>query len=629
MNGSSNKKKIFDFSVLRRVFQFARPYRLHFFLSISLAILLALITPLRPYLIQLTVDKATGKHAHIPALLQWSLFTDITNVRQFIYAITVLQIVLLLAETVMRFFFTFITSWLGQSVVKDMRVNIFNKIMGLNLRQFDTTPIGTLTTRTINDIESINDIFSDGLIPIIADLLSIIVILVVMFLTNWKLSLISLIPIPLLIIATYYFKESVNKSFIRVRNAVAALNAFVQEHITGMQVVQAFAAEDREFAKFNKINKEHRNANIRSIFAYSIFFPIVEIVLAISMGLLVWYLAGKVDKNLGKDQNLAGELIAFILYLNLIFRPLRVIADKFNVLQMGMIAAERVFKVMDNNDVPPSPKGGPESTSASSSVLLNTPSGDRGRHIKGQIDFNHVWFAYTDANYVLKDITFHIKAGETIALVGHTGSGKTSIISLLNRLYHIQEGSIKLDCINIDEYPLDQLRSSIGVVLQDVFLFSGSVMDNITLRNPLITKEQVIQAAKMIGVHDFIMQLPGGYSYNVMERGNTLSLGQRQLISFIRALLYNPSVLILDEATSSIDTESEQLIQHAIDTLITGRTSIVIAHRLSTIRKASKIIVLDKGEIKETGTHEQLLALGGFYHKLHSMQLEKKKVVPA
>lgn len=656
MNGSSNKKKIFDFSVLRRVFQFARPYRLHFFVSLLLAILLAFITPVRPYLIQLTVDKATGKQPHMPGLLQFSLFNaDINDPAHFIFAITVLQIVLLLLETAMRFFFTFLTSWLGQSVVKDMRVSIYNKIMSLNLRQFDTTPIGTLTTRTINDIESINDIFSDGLIPIIADLLSIVVILVVMFATNWQLSLISLIPIPLLIIATYYFKESVNKSFIRVRNAVAALNAFVQEHITGMQVVQAFAAEDREFAKFNKINKEHRNANIRSIFAYSIFFPIVEIVLAISMGLLVWYLAGKVADNPIKSQNLAGELIAFILYLNLIFRPLRVIADKFNVLQMGMIAAERVFKVMDNEDVTksssqsmaPSPKGGPEAGGVNglpspsltkgdlvkqnglekTHAAISPPLGDGGIH--GSIDFNHVWFAYNNDNYVLKDINFHIKAGETIALVGHTGSGKTSIISLLNRLYHIQKGSISLDGVNIDDYPLDKLRSSTGVVLQDVFLFSGSVMDNITLRNPGILKEQVIQAAKMIGVHDFIMQLPGGYSYNVMERGNTLSLGQRQLISFIRALLYNPSVLILDEATSSIDTESEMLIQKAIDTLIAGRTSIVIAHRLSTIRKASKIIVLDRGEIKETGTHEELLALGGFYSKLHSMQLEKKKGVPA
>ncbi len=607
MNGSP-KKKIFDFSVLKRVFVFVKPYRIQFFSSLVLAIVLAFFTPVRPYLIQLTIDKVTHKPVAVPKILAWFLNTDLSDVAKFIIAITVFQIAFLLVETVFRFLFSFLTAWLGQNVVRDMRVSVFKKITSLNLKQFDTTPIGTLTTRTINDIESINDIFSDGLIPIIADLLSIIILLVVMFVTDWRLTFIALIPFPFLLLATYYFKESVNKSFIKVRNAVAALNAFVQEHITGMHIVQAFAAEGREFEKFKKINKEHRNANIRSIFAYSVFFPIVEIVLAISMGLLVWWLAGRVADNPVANKNLAGELIAFILYLNLIFRPLRMIADKFNVLQMGMIAAERVFKVLDNNDTPKSTERSFEKTPGK---------------IEGAIKFDHVWFAYNDDNYVLKNINFEVKAGETVALVGHTGSGKTSVISLLNRLYHIQKGSIQLDRVNIEKYNLDILRSSIGVVLQDVFLFSGSVMDNITLRNPDISKEQVIEAAKLIDVHDFIMRLPGGYSYNVMERGSTLSLGQRQLISFIRALLYNPSVLILDEATSSIDSESELLIQNAIEKLISGRTSIVIAHRLSTIRKADKIIVLDKGEIKETGTHEELLLLNGFYAKLYNMQFEK------
>ena len=425
-----------------------------------------------------------------------------------------------------------------------------------------------------------------------------------MFWMDWRLTLFALIPFPFLIVATYYFKESVNASFIKVRNAIASLNAFVQEHITGMGIVQAFAAEDREFNKFKTINKEHRDANIKAIFAYSVFFPVVELVLAIGTGLAVWYIA---DKQLQP-----GLLVAFILYLNQIFRPLRVIADKFNVLQMGMIAAERVFKVLDNTDEP-KPQPNPSNTAES---------------IKGSITFDKVWFAYTEENYVLKNISFNVKAGETIALVGHTGSGKTSIISLLNSLYHINKGIIKIDDKNIDDYNLDGLRKNIGVVLQDVFLFSGSVQDNITLRNPSITKEQVIAAAKMIDVHDFIMKLPGGYDYHVMERGNTLSLGQRQLISFIRALLYNPSILILDEATSSIDTESEILIQNAIDTLIQGRTSIVIAHRLSTIRKANKIIVLDKGEIKEMGTHTELLAHNGFYAKLHEMQFEKQAIFP-
>jgi ATP-binding cassette subfamily B multidrug efflux pump len=596
------KKKVFDVSLLGRVFRFVRPYRTFFYVSLLLAIVMAAFAPIRPYLIQLTVDKATGKHIHIPHWLEAVLFkTDLSDATKFIIAVSIFQVIFLFVETAIRFFFTFITAWMGQSVVKDMRNAVYQKILSLNLRQFDKTPIGTLTTRTINDIESINDIFSDGLIPIIADLLTIIITLGTMFWIDWKLTLISLVPFPVMILATYYFKESVNKSFIRVRNAVASLNAFVQEHITGMQVVQAFAAEEREFTKFKKINSEHRNANIKAIFAYSVFFPVVEVVLAISTGLLVWWVAGR-----SLD---AGLLVAFILYLNQIFRPLRVIADKFNVLQMGMIAAERVLKVLDNDDVTPAT---PEKTY--DPVL-----------IEGQIEFKDVSFAYVEENYVLKNISFHVKAGETVALVGHTGSGKTSIISLLNRLYHIQKGEISVDGVSINEYRLDTLRKSIGVVLQDVFLFSGSVMDNITLRNPEITREQVIAAAKMIGVDEFIMQLPGGYDYNVMERGSTLSLGQRQLLSFIRALLFNPSILILDEATSSIDTESEMLIEKATDALISGRTSIVIAHRLSTIRKADKIIVLDKGEVKEMGSHEELLALGGFYAKLHEMQFEKKK----
>ncbi len=604
-------KKVFDFNLLGRLFKYVRPYSLFFYTSLALAILMALITPLRPYLIQLTVNKSINSALPIPIWLQklLSLNTNST-VFEFIFHITIFQIVFLLIETIFRFLFSFITSWLGQNVVNDLRVTIYEKIMSLNLSQFDKTPIGTLTTRTINDIESINDIFSDGLIPIVADMLTIIITLITMFYMNWKVALVSLLPFPILIVATYYFKESVNASFIKVRNAVASLNAFVQEHITGMHIVQAFAAEDREFKKFNKINTEHRDANIKAIFAYSVFFPVVELVLALSTGLLVWWVA---DNRLD-----AGLLVAFILYLNQIFRPLRIIADKFNVLQMGMIAAERVFKVMDNEDVlQENLKSKVESREEEISI------NNYQLPIKGSIDFKNVWFSYIDEQYVLKNISFSVNAGETIALVGHTGSGKTSIISLLNRLYSIQKGEILVDNIDIDDYPIEKLRSNIGVVLQDVFLFSGSVMDNITLRNPLVSRDSVIEAAKMIGMHDFIMQLPNGYDYNVMERGSTLSLGQRQLISFVRALLYNPAILILDEATSSIDTESEILIQKAIETLISGRTSIVIAHRLSTIRKANKIIVLDKGEIREIGNHEELLAHKGFYSKLYEMQFDK------
>jgi ATP-binding cassette subfamily B protein len=582
---TGTKKSFFDIALLRRVFRYAAPYKKRFYLSVVLAIVLAFMTPVRPMLIQLTVDK----------------YIAAASTTRMLVTITLVQIGLILVETAMRFLFSFTTALLGQSVVRDLRVATYKKIMGLNLSQFDRTPIGTLTTRTINDIESINDIFSDGLVPIIADLLSIFCVLGYMLWTDPQLTLIALIPFPIILIATYYFKNSINHSFFKVRNAVASLNAFVQEHLTGMAIVQAFASEEKEGEKFKKINKEHRNANIKAIFAYSVFFPIVEIVLALSIGLVVWWTS---REAFHLQQSQQGTLVAFILCLNLLFRPLRVLADKFNVLQMGIIASERVFKVLDNDDF----------------------AGDKGTFspdtVQGKLEFDKVWFAYNGEDYVLKDMSFAAQPGETIAIVGQTGSGKTTIISLLNRLYHIQKGQIKVDGINIEEYKLDSLRTNIGVVLQDVFLFSGSVMDNITLRNPAISREKVIAAAKMIDMHDFIMRLPGGYDYNVMERGATLSLGQRQLISFIRALLYNPSILILDEATSSVDTESERLIQHAIDTLIQGRTSIVIAHRLSTIRKASKIIVLEKGEIREMGTHEELLALKGHYFKLYQLQFD-------
>ena len=588
------QKKKFKFLLLKRVFKFASPYKNKFYWSVSLAIFLAIISPIRPWLIQITINKGLRPHAS---------FLWLNGAASVIVSITIIQLSLLLIETACRFVFTFFTASLGQNVVNDIRVATYKKVINLNLSQYDNTPIGTLTTRTINDIESINDIFSDGLIPIIADMLSIIAVLSYMFFVDWQLTLVCLAAFPGLLIATYYFKESVNKSFISVRNAVSSLNAFVQEHITGMSIVQAFAAEKREFKKFNAINKEHRNANIRSIFAYSIFFPVVELVLAISLGLLVWWAGGR------QQIDSAGNITAFILCLNLLFRPLRVIADKFNVLQMGMIASERVFKVLDNND----------------------SAENNGQYIPSQmygtVVFDKVWFAYDAANFVLKNISFSIAAGQTLAIVGNTGSGKTSIISLLNRLYHINKGSIKIDDTNIESFELFYLRSRIAVVLQDVFLFSGSVYDNVTLRNPAIKKEQVVEAAKLIGIHDFIMQLPDGYNYNVMERGATLSLGQRQLLSFVRALLYNPSILILDEATSSVDTESEQLIQQAIDKLIAGRTSIVIAHRLSTIRKAHKIMVLEKGEVKEMGSHDELIDQQGKYYQLHKMQFEKQKVL--
>ncbi|MBK6937041.1 MAG: ABC transporter ATP-binding protein [Chitinophagaceae bacterium] len=588
---AENKNVFFDFGLLRRVFRYAAPYRKKFYWSVALAISLAIFTPIRPWLIQLTVND------YISAKPGTTFLNGKLDIAGMLILITIIQIGLILIETLMRFVFSFTTASLGQSVVKDLRVETYKKILNLNLSQFDKTPVGALTTRTISDIESVNDIFSDGLVPVIADLLTIFCVLVFMFYADWQLAFIALIPFPIIIVATYYFKESINKSFQRVRNAIAALNSFVQEHLSGMAVVQAFAAEENEFKKFKKINREHRNANIRGIMAYSIFFPVVEIVSALSIGLIVWYSS--------EHRIAAGTIMSFILYINLLFRPLRMLADKFNVLQMGIIASERVFKVLDNTDV------------------ADNSGTWRPQQVKGKIEFDKVWFAYDDENFVLQDVSFIARPGETVAIVGHTGSGKTTIISLLNRLYHIQKGDIRIDDVSVENFELDALRSKIGVVLQDVFLFSGSVMDNITLRNPNIEKEKVIEAAKMIEMHDFIMQLPGGYDYNVMERGATLSLGQRQLLSFIRAMLYNPSILILDEATSSVDTESEQLIQHAIDTVIKDRTSVIIAHRLSTIRKANRIIVLDKGKIIETGTHEELIQKGDFYSKLHKIQFDK------
>lgn len=582
MADSPKRKKMLDLSILRKVFAFAMPYKRKVYISIVLSLVLAIISPLRPYLIQYTVN-----HFIADRNTYWLIL------------ITIIQIGMLLVETLLRFYFGFITSWLGQTVVRDLRVTVYKKVLNLNVSEYDRTPIGTLTTRTINDIESVNDIFSNGLIPIISDLMSIISILLFMFGVDWQLSLISLAPFPIIIISTYIFKESVNKSFIKVRNAVAALNAFVQEHITGMSIVQAFGVEEKELKKFKKINKQHQDANIRAIFAYSIFFPLVEIVLAFSIGLLVWW-GGNYAFN-------AGIIISFIMYLNLLFRPLRAIADKFNVLQMGMVASERVFRLLANTN-----------------ETISVKNGIAKKELAGEVDFKNVWFAYNENQYVLKDISFHIQPGETLAIVGATGSGKTSIISLMNRLYPINKGNIQIDGKDIESYDLDFLRSRIAVVLQDVFLFSGSILENVTLRNPAITREEVIECSKMIGIHDFIMQLPDGYDYVLMERGGTLSLGQRQLISFLRAVLFNPSILILDEATSSVDNESEQLIQRAIDTLISGRTSIVIAHRLSTIRKANKILVLERGEIIESGTHKELLAKKGFYFNLHKMQFESQ-----
>ena len=593
-------KKKMDVSVLKRVFTFAAPYKKKFYLSIFLAVFLAIIAPVRPLLIQLTINNGIKNS---------SIGHFINGPGGFIVEITIIQIVLLLIETTCRFFFTFTTASLGQSVVKDLRITTYNKIVHLNLSQFDKTPIGTLTTRTINDIESVNDIFSDGLIPIIADMLSIISILTYMFIADWSLTLICLTPFPFLIIATYYFKESVNKSFIKVRNAVAALNAFVQEHITGMGIVQAFAAEKREQEKFNDINNEHRNANVRSIFAYSVFFPVVELVSALSVGLLVWWAGMQAGISTEKAAQAGGIITSFILCLNLLFRPLRVIADKFNVLQMGVIASERVFKILDNEDV---------SDRSGKYIPAN---------IKGDLTFDHVWFSYIENRYVLKDINFTIKAGETLAIVGHTGSGKTSIISLINRLYQIQKGSIKIDDINIEEYDLDYLRSKIGIVLQDVFLFSETVEKNIAFGLDDAPDFAVKQAAQLANIDSEIESFSEGYKTMIGERGVTLSGGQKQRISIARALIKSPSVVIFDDCLSAVDARTEKTVLNNLNLYLKNKTAIIITHRIFSLLDFDKIIVLDEGSIVEQGQHHTLIKENGYYAEMYNRQQHKEQPI--
>jgi ATP-binding cassette subfamily B protein len=577
--------KAVDLVILRRIFGYVKPYKGNFYFAVFTTVTLALVTPLRPYLIKYTLDEYVAKsNAHMLIMMTMAL------------------IGLLVIEAVVQFGDSFLTNRLGQSIIKDLRVQLYKHILNLRLKYYDNTPIGMLVTRAVSDIEVIADIFSEGLIVIIGDILKLIVILCVMLAFNYKLTLISLVSIPLLLVATWLFKRSVSASFQEVRTQIARLNAFVQEHITGMNIVQIFNREQAEFEKFDEINKKHRDANIRSIMAYSIFFPVVEILSAVSIGLLVWW----GGKELLSGITTKGEIIQFILYLNLMFRPIRQLADRFNTLQMGMVSSDRVFKVLDTNEV---------------ISATGTRSAD---HIQGVIEFRDVWFAYNEEDWILKGISFSVKKGETVALVGATGAGKSSIINLLNRFYEYNKGLISIDGTDIREYELGSLRRNIGVVLQDVFLFSDTLANNISLNNPDISREQIIAAAKMVGAHEFISALPNGYDYNAMERGGMLSVGQRQLISFIRAYVYNPKILILDEATSSIDTASEKLIQQATELLTKDRTSIIIAHRLATIQKADKIIVMEKGNIVEMGNHQELLKMNGQYKKLFDLQFKEE-----
>ncbi|MFD0794766.1 ABC transporter ATP-binding protein [Mucilaginibacter litoreus] len=585
--------KAFDWRLLKRIMHYVKPYKSVFIIAAFLTVFLAAVALVQPILIQITLDKY--------------ILGNNYNGLVFMVGLMLFQLVV---QTVAQYYQTYLTNSLGQSVIRDLRIDVFNHITSLRLRYFDRTPIGMLITRTVSDLETIADIFSEGLISIMGDLLLVVAVIGYMLWQDWKLALITLIPMPLLFASTYVFKEAIKSSFQEVRTQVAQLNTFLAEHISGISIIQYFAREEQEMRKFVAVNKKYRDANIRSNWYYSIFFPVVEVLFAICIALLVWYGCKRILSD-GQMHTLSasphgitpGVITGFIVLLNMLFRPIRQLADKFNTLQMGMVGADRIFTVLDTADV------APNQGSLAPAIL------------KGDIQFNNVWFAYNDENWVLKNINFHIRPGETLALVGATGAGKSSTINILNRFYDIGKGNVKVDGVDIHDYDVKYLRSKIATVIQDVFLFTDTIANNISLNNESITREQIITAAKDVGAHDFIERLPGGYDYNVMERGATLSAGQAQLISFIRALVYDPAILVLDEATSSVDTETELLIQNAINKLMQGRTAIVIAHRLSTIQNADKIIVLDHGEIMELGTHQELLRIeNGYYRKLYDLQ---------
>jgi ATP-binding cassette subfamily B multidrug efflux pump len=576
--------KIIDFQIIQRLYGFIKPYRFRFWFLVFLILCMAGISPVVPLLIRYTLDNYLGLTfaSDLFRMLGWMLGA-------------------LLLQTLLQFSTSYLAGYLGQTVIRDIRIQLYEKIVNLRLAFFDATPIGRLVTRTVSDIETLNDVFSEGLASIAGDLLQLFLILAVMFYADWRLTLIIVATVPFMIFSTYVFKEYIKKSFTEVRTAVANLNSFVQEHISGMLIVQMFHAEKQELAKFNRINEEHRDANIRGILAYSVFFPVADVIAAIGTGLVVW----AASTYIVKEEMGVGTLTAFIMFINLFYRPIRMLADRFNTLQMGIVSTERILTLLDSTD------------------YIQNNGTIQADEIKGKIEFSDVTFAYQEPEWVVKNVSFQVEVGKTCAIVGATGAGKSSIIGLLGRLYDCQSGEIKIDGVTLTSYEIGSLRKNIAVVLQDVFLFSSSIAYNINLGDESITEEKMIEAAKAVGVHDFIMSLPGGYAYEVKERGATLSVGQRQLISFVRALVHNPKIIVLDEATSSVDSETEVLIQQAISTLMKGRTAVVIAHRLSTIRNSDQILVMDKGEIKERGTQDELLALDGLYAQLYHLQFRK------
>jgi len=574
-----------DIKLLWRVVKLSFSFKKIFYLSLALALLLAPLGALRPYLVNIGVDK-------------YVISNDLSG----LFKICIVLVVLVIIESLLRYVFSYATDALGQYVTKDLRIEIFNKIVGLRVRHFDQTPTGMYITRVINDIENIKTIFSEGMLTIIADFIAIIVIVIVMFMTSWQLTLACLVTLPLMVVATIIFNKKVKVSYQRVRTQLANMNAFLQEHISGMTIIQAFNAQDREANKFKKINKDYTKANLDSVFYYAVFFPVVDIISAAALGLMVWWGA----RGIMNETVSLGAMVAFPIYLNTLFRPIRMLADKFNSMQMGLVAAERIFALTDDAAV----------TEDAGKVYLD--------EIKGNIVFSHVNFEYVEGSPILRDVSFEVPAGKTMAIVGSTGSGKSTIINLLTRFYDYEEGSITLDGVELNTIQKVNLRSHISLVLQDVFLFSGSVRDNITLNNPDITEENIQEASKMLDAHRFIMMLPDGYDFVVSERGHNLSSGQRQLISLVRALVYNPSILILDEATASIDSETEEIVQYAIEKLLENRSAIIIAHRLSTIRNADEILVLEHGRILERGSHSQLLEdPDSRYSELYTIQFEK------